>query len=211
MARPGKGALALTSTAAVVVALTAGGLALAHSQAHSRVETGKHNARTASLAISSDATTAGASNSVTPADLPPGLTQMTAQPDPHSPATNAKFAAYKIAGGTNSDSEPVGGVTMANATELALHPDTEVDITFVPGVTTMPPTPQAPPGFSVTPVTIAGNAGTLLAPQSGPGVERLDWVDADGYHNVMCDRLKTDNGLSGVSTSDLLQTANSLY
>jgi hypothetical protein len=153
--------------------------------------------------------------SVTPAYLPAGVSLMSNRGSDSAAASTsaATYSQYAIAGSANADT--VSGVTLnkENDTDLSLHPSTEIDISFLPGATTEPP-PLVPPqgsGYSLTNISIAGNPATLLSAGTGPGTERIDWLDSSGYHVILCDRLVTDQGLSGVPASELVKMADSLY
>jgi len=161
-------------------------------------------------------TAAASTTSTTPSYLPAGAKLLPApsettvkDPAGQTVRSGPAVSSYDLAGAANSDTIPAGGSTAADATTV--HPSTELQINFVAGLTSLPAIPADPKYFDSSQVTIAGNAATLTTPASGYGVERLDWVDGDGYHVVMVDRLKTTDGTSGIAPAELERVAASLY
>jgi hypothetical protein len=161
-------------------------------------------------------TAANATTSVYPTWLPEGVTyagyetmQPTSGLNPQNYVLAIAHSWYSIDGPANARTIPPGGITAQNATTV--HPATTVDITFNPNTTNMPPVPADPAFFLRDTVRINGNRGVASTPKNGYGAFRIDWVDAAGYHSVMCDRLKTPEGRSGLPMDDLLHIARSLY
>jgi len=155
------------------------------------------------------------SQSVLPTWLPPGVA-LAGQDDlqPPSQQTNQDWKPiphswYRIDGPANANTIPPGGPTAENATTV--HPDTTIDITFNPNVVSLPPVPTQPRYYLSRTITIAGNSALVSIPKNGYGAFRIDWVDPAGYHVIMCDRLKTPDGRSGVPMNDLIHMARSLY
>jgi hypothetical protein len=155
------------------------------------------------------------SESVLPSWLPPGVTlagQDYLMPSPAESNPDWKPAPhswYRIDGPANANTIPPGGPSAENATTV--HPDTTIDITFIPSVSGMPPVPGQPRYVIRRTITIAGNPALVSIPKNGYGAFRIDWVDPAGYHVVMCDRLNTPDGRSGVPMNDLVHMARSLY
>jgi hypothetical protein len=157
-----------------------------------------------------------ASRSVFPTWLPQGVTldghrnerpQFGRRPVPGTKPIAESW--YRIAGPANANTILAGGSTPENAT--VVHPDTTVDITFNPNVRVMPRVPTFPKYDSRRWISIDGNPALVSVPKNGFGAFRIDWVDAYGYHVVMCDRLSTPEGRSGVAMSALIRMARSLY
>jgi hypothetical protein len=160
-----------------------------------------------------------ATTSVTPAYLPPGAT-LGGRRHLHFPqaivggAVTGKttlYAWYRLSGEANANTIPKGGVTGRDDLLRSVHPSTEIDVTFDPSVhNPQVPTNHASDYLNHT-ITIAGNRALVSIPTSGYGAYRIDWTDPDGYHNVMCDRLDTPQGRSGVPIRILIRIARSLY
>lgn len=74
-----------------------------------------------------------------------------------------------------------------------------------------PPIPADPTYFHQSQTSVGGWAATLSVPKGGLGPFRVDWVDADGYHTVLCDRAQNPEGLSGVDAVTIQHVASSLY
>lgn len=165
-------------------------------------------------------------SSVTPRYLPPGSTLIASGPM-RLPARSRPVASdhpllsrYRLAGRRNSDTEPAGRLTLGEATDLRYHPATELHIDFVPmqalggnvSVTRRSLRRDLlPPGLATRSVTIAGNPGLVAYDRDEHAAFRVDWLDAAGYHTIMCDRIITPEGLSGLSLSTMLRVARSLY
>lgn len=148
-----------------------------------------------------------ATTSVRPVYLPAGATLVSTPDDPRYPSVAE--AHYALPGPANADTIPAGGLTAETA--LTAHTSTELVLTFVPGLTTPPSLPADPAFFDVRNVTVAGLPALLSTPKNGFGVHRVDWIDAAGYHVVLCERLATPQGTSGLPASELLRVAASLY
>jgi hypothetical protein len=106
---------------------------------------------------------------------------------------------------------PAGGVTSSEATTGEYHPGTLLEVSFSPGVSSMPPLPVDPQYFVTQQMTIGGFAAQLSYSPNGYGPVRIDWLDPQGYHTVICSRLRTASGTAGLSNTDLIRVADSLY
>lgn len=170
---------------------------------------------------SSTASSAAGTTSVTPSWLPtgtvlvrhgsvpapPGLTLVT------PPPTSAE---YQLPGQANANTFPGGNPDNAphslQAIESGLyHPATLLEVSFTSGVTSMPPVPVDPRSFVTQQVRIGGFAAELSYQSNGYGAVRIDWLDPQGYHSVICDRGRTASGTSGLSNADMIRVADSLY
>jgi hypothetical protein len=145
--------------------------------------------------------------SVTPAYLPPGTTAAPSVSEPGFRSVGENH--YLLAGPANANTIPAGGVDDSNATTA--HPATELVVTFVPNVGDLPALPVDPEYFTISHVTVAGLPAVQSTPKDGFGVHRIDWVDAAGYHVVLCERFRTPEGTSGLPVDELVHIASSLY
>ena len=84
-------------------------------------------------------------------------------------------------------------------------------VMFNPGIRILPDLNVDPEFFHSRPVFVAGLPGFLSTPKDGLGAQRLDWVDAAGYHGVHCDRLQHVEGIAGCEPEELVRVASSLY
>lgn len=199
-------ALAAVAVVAVVVPTT---LTLDPSAGHDAT------VRPATSASPSATTSPQSTASTQPRYLPSGATLVRNGPIPlpSNAVTEGQGgpteSMYQLAGGANANTIPPGGVTAAN--NATVHPATDLSISFVPGVRTLPPIPSAPPAEQSSKVTIAGWPALLSTPSNGLGTYRIDWVDDDGYHVVTCQRITSPDGLSGLSQGELLKIAASMY
>jgi hypothetical protein len=148
---------------------------------------------------------------MTPSALPNGAAQLTDRvlTPVSGGGRQTRLREFSLPGPINSDTTN-GDRTPDDQDNPAVHPATVIQVLFQAGATDLPPSSADPQFFDISPVTIAGNSGRVTA-ADGAGVVRVDWVDGSGYHVVMCDRLKTNSGLSGVSPTALIALANSLY
>jgi hypothetical protein len=148
--------------------------------------------------------------SVNPTYLPPGAT-----PDPafhgYPGFPDAKGAQYLLAGPANADTVPPEGFTEEN--NRTVHPATVLEVGFVAGMTALPSSliQVSDSRYTVQPVQVAGLPALMTAPRNGFGTYRIDWLDAAGYHLVMCDRLDHVEGVAGLEPDELLAVARSLY
>ncbi len=146
--------------------------------------------------------------SVSPAYLPPGARLVAADPAPSVRFPEAREHQYQLAGAANADTIPSGGLTEDN--REVVHPATLLSVSFTPYVRTLPAIGD-PAFVDVTTVIVGGWPAVLSTPKDGLGVQRVDWVDAEGYHVVMCDRLDHVEGIAGVEPEELVRVARSLY
>ena len=140
-----------------------------------------------------------ATQSVTPSWLPAGVTLWIHRDvQPHVPP-----------GATPSAVQPVS----VNVYRLpgAINADTTIAIEFNPNATTLPSVGADPRFFDSRRVDVAGNSALITTPKSGRGPYRLDWMDADGYHSVLTERLQTRSGVSGYDIDVLIRIIRSLY
>jgi hypothetical protein len=147
------------------------------------------------------------SESVTPSYLPAGATLV--QAIGNEPDARFRENHYQLAGAANANTIPASGLDDSNV--LTAHTATTLTVTFVPGLSVVPDVPADPEFINVTPVEIGGVPAVLTTAKNGLGVQRIDWVDAAGYHIVMCERLSTVDGISGVPADELVKIAASLY
>lgn len=144
---------------------------------------------------------------VTPSYLPPGtvLANTSRGDDPEYVEKE-----YQLPGPANADTIPPGGIDDSNL--YAVHPASVITVTYAPEVKAVPTEIVTGSEFSdVTPAVVGGHPAFVTTAKNGLGVVRIDWVDDAGYHIVMCDRLKTVDGISGVPADELLKVASSLY
>jgi hypothetical protein len=190
----------LRITLIVTSALALGGLAT--------VVTGGHPVPTKRVDTALRAgTDALGTTSVSPTYLPPGATLFEQVGDERFP--NVDENQYQLAGAANSDTLPPGGVD--ETTAPTAHPATLLTVTFVPGMRSVPDLPADPAYFDIRATTVAGIPGLLTTPKSDFGVYRVDWIDSQGYHIVMCERRQTTDGTSGLPADELVRVASSLY
>lgn len=120
-----------------------------------------------------------------------------------------KTATFVLPGRANSNTIPAGGATKDNAESA--HPETRLAVVFVRGEATMPELPVDPTFFDITRIDVHGWDGQLSVPKTGYGAQRVDWVDGAGYHAVICERLRTADGESGLRPDALRSVADGLY
>jgi hypothetical protein len=155
-----------------------------------------------------------ATTATVPSYLPPGATIAASRSFQAQTTASATLPAHSatgisLAGAANQNTiTPSSGADPTGGT----HPATVIDIGFVAGQRSLPPGPPAgDPDLVTATAVIGGNDARLLYTRSGIGLIKFQWIDADGYHEVMCDRLRTPDGLSGVDKAELLNIAQSLY
>lgn len=189
--------LTFATRLAVVAAVAAGGLAATW-----------HTSRPAPIAArpASDAAPAY-TQSVTPRYLPAGATLVESPHDGTFP--DVAVRQYALPGAANADTIPPTGIDEQNA--LTVHTATVLEVSFVPGVASVPPIGVDPTYFDIRDVTVAGLPALLSTPKNGFGAYRVDWMDAAGYHVVLCERQDTVDGTSGIPADELLRVADSLY
>lgn len=146
--------------------------------------------------------------SVSPAYLPPGARLA------DDTLALARFPAirqheYVLGGPGDANTIPSTGLTEENA--RTVHGETRLTVMFNPDVTEVPGFIGDPAFFDTTPVLVGGLPAVLTTPKGGYGAQRVDWVDAQGYHIVMCDRLLHVEGEAGVRPDELVRVASSLY
>lgn len=113
---------------------------------------------------------------------------------------------YSLPGAANANTVPASGATDANF--ATVHPETQLQVYVVPGAQ-----PAAVVDLALTnvaPVTIGDIAGTLTTLKTGAGVVRIDWDSNDTHYVVLTDRLLTPEGLSGITSAELLKVARGL-
>ncbi|RJS44818.1 hypothetical protein D4739_00220 [Nocardioides cavernaquae] len=116
---------------------------------------------------------------------------------------------YRLAGPANADTATPEALA-ANPRSLAVHPATYLTVDFNPGVGKFE-VPADPAFSNIETVDVHGVMGQLTTMKNGLGVIRLDWVDVAGnYRTVMVDRLKTSDGLSGLSAQQILAVGRSV-
>lgn len=157
-----------------------------------------------------------ATTSVSPSYLPAGVTfggrQPRKFPTPSGFRRSAASGAwYRLPGAANRSTEPpdLEG-------SLTAHPSTSLQVSFVPDVMNLPPNigvpnPLSTKLFSARFASVAGNRAVITVDRKVATNVRIDWIDADGYHAVMCDGLTTAQGLSGLPVPTMLRIARSLY
>jgi hypothetical protein len=163
-----------------------------------------------------------ATRSVTATYLPPGVRLVHAGPL-HSPGhfvgKRPSEGSYAISGRRNANTLP-HGATPATVGDLQRHPSTGISIGFSPRSSIgdrrslrqiVPTLASHQSGYRVRWVSIAGNRAVISIDTREHGAFRIDWLDPDGYHSIIEDRLITPEGLSGVSGNQLLKMARSLY
>lgn len=184
------------------------------------------------VASPTPSTSRQATTSVNPQYLPPGATLLRTGPIQSSngqqlvtPDHPAIASSYQLAGHVNSNTMPSRALTESEARNGRYHPATTLEILFVPQealpqeLTGQPaevlrrilPPAQARFGFTRKPVTIDGNHALVTSDNKLGGAFRIDWIDPAGYHSVSCDRIITDEGLSGLPLDVMLRVARSLY
>ncbi|MBO0732408.1 MAG: hypothetical protein J2P57_24310 [Acidimicrobiaceae bacterium] len=158
-----------------------------------------------------------------PSTTVPGVTQTTypGQTPPtttgtSTPPCSTQIAQYQLPGEANANTFPGGNPGNApqslQAIESGLyHPADFLEVSFTPGLTSMPPGLGDPRYFVTQQVTIGGFAAQLSYASNGYGPVRIDWLDPQGYHNVTCVRGRTASGTAGLSNADLIRVADSLY
>lgn len=104
-----------------------------------------------------------------------------------------------------------GVVNAAINTDGRAGPATTVGVNFVSGVTSLPPVESDSNLFAVKTTSVAGHAARSTTTAAGDGVVKLEWIDADGYHEILCDRLQRPTGLSGITAAQEMSLAESLY
>jgi len=111
---------------------------------------------------------------------------------------------YALTGTANANTIPASGLTAANY--LTVHPATEVTYTVVPG-DELPPLLGDPALGRVIDTTVNRAPARLQLTANGFGTQRLEWL-ADGMvYTLLCDRLTTSDGVSGLTPDQLLAVA----
>lgn len=197
----------LFAACAAAVAGAAGAAALAM---HTR------EARTADSLTSTQPPRPAGTTRATPNWLPDGVSlhSFTELASPTSSAGSEKpsyRAVYSIAGRANADTLPTGGVQASNATDLSQHPATVIESMFNPNLRVLPSLNLDTRFFASREVIVGAFTATVTTPRNGYGAHRVDWIDPEGYHTLVCDRLRTDDGTSGVDDDALLRMARNLY
>jgi len=160
---------------------------------------------------------AQATSSATPSlsALPPGAsitsaTKTAAFIDPTGLTHNAQdLTEISLAGQANQSAPATAAVPLSSTG--AIHPATVITSNYLPGQDQLPPADADANLFNIEAVNVAGNPGRLTTSADGVGVVKVEWLDADGYHEILEDRLATSDGLSGVPSSTIVQLAQSLY
>lgn len=129
----------------------------------------------------------------------------------HVPDDGSGSASYSyiLSGGANSDTMDEAALA-ANPRSLAVHPATEITVHFAPAITEQPELMADEKFFEISTVDVNGSTATVSTPRNGLGAHRIEWVDDRGYHVVLCDRIRTDHGVSGVDTETLLKVSRSV-
>lgn len=144
-----------------------------------------------------------------PAWLPPGaeLTHTEIRDD----GSGSAHYSYSLPGPANRDAMDFKKQA-ADPRDPAVHPATSIEVTYAPAVRVLKDRflPSASGWGERREVDVNGARGVVLAARNGLGVHRVDWVDDDGYHVVMCDRIRTETGRSGVGVPTLLRIARSV-
>lgn len=151
----------------------------------------------------------GGTTSHLPTYLPPGV-RLGSERIPPTRSGRAIQAFYSLPGRANADTIPASGLTKANAT--VVHVATEVVFLAVSSEADgqLPPSLADSQVFDVSTVTINGGPGRLQVPKNGYGAYRVEW-QADGLRfTLLEDRLKTQDGTSGLDTTELLRMARSV-
>ena len=166
-------------------------------------------------ASSAEAENRVAARFLEPAYLPDGAR---AQPTQRfrNPLSGAPLRAwskgYALPGRANADLIPKTMPDPFTAADVArIHEATELQIFFSAALKELPPSSADPEYFASETIDLPPGPATLSWPRDGLGNQRIDWVDAAGYHVVSCQRLTTNDGISGISRSELVKVARSLY
>ena len=117
---------------------------------------------------------------------------------------------YSLLGVENADTFPAGGASgKADGSE---HPASVIVVNTVPANgSLLPDAPTADAYVSVTTVTLSpGVSARVIAPTSGYGVYRIDWVKNGLVHQLVASRGHTDHGDTGLPLSELLRMAVSI-
>jgi hypothetical protein len=209
--------LAVASTAVVVVAVVAGATHLAAGTGRpvNTVSTPSPTPTPDPTALSGPRST----KSVTPTYLPVGVTQERHRQakrhgDHPRPPVPGKEANFHLPGSINANTEPPGGASASDLSDRAIHPGTDLAISFVPTIHKLPSNvafARSEPDFSVRTVTIAGNRAFVTISHAEHAAFRIDWIDTDGYHVLIEDRIITSQGISGLGLDTMLRIARSLY
>ncbi len=141
-------------------------------------------------APSATAVASGAPTGVSPSWLPPGTKLLRVDND-----AAGITAVYTLPGPANQPAadRPAGLLLVA----------------LQPGATEIP---ELPPGRTARPAVVAGHPAALTdTGDERPGLVQVDWVDSAGLHSVRTQRDLTPSGLSGLTATDVLAVAESLY
>jgi hypothetical protein len=146
--------------------------------------------------------------SVSPAYLPPGA-RLADDTLALARFPDVRQHEYVLGGPADANTIPSTGLTDDNA--RTVHGETRLTVMFNPNVTEVPDFIGDPAFFDTTPVLVGGLPAVLTTPKDGYGAQRVDWVDAQGYHIVLCERLLHVEGEAGVRPDELVRVASSLY
>lgn len=157
--------------------------------------------------------TPAATRSVHPAYLPPGVRlastrQLRTSPNVSSPPGFAPpvYAWYRLPGAVNRNTEHREG------DPTRMHPSTNLTVIFNQNIHDLHEAlPPLKPPVKSRFINIAGNRARVSVIEPDPRDIRVDWIDADGYHEVGCEGLTTAKGLTGLPVHSLIRIARSLY
>lgn len=194
------------TTALVLGAVTAAAVVASQQDAGPAVRVAP---RGAALRQATPANERRSTRSTKPTYLPPGAQSVSTQSFDLPTGLTETVQEFSLPGNANSDTVPVGGLTASNA--KTTHPATHIVVSFIEGLTTPQETPADPTYFNQMAVNIGGNDGVVTWRKDGLSTVRVDWVDSDGWHSVLCDRLTTPDGVSGVDRQTIMRIAASLY
>jgi hypothetical protein len=102
------------------------------------------------------------------------------------------------------------GVMLTYSLPGAVNADTVIEVTRLPDVKVSIPAIGRLDGVVYTDVSVSGNRAVLSYFANGYGTYRVEWLTSFGYYSVSVDRRKTPQGVSGISSEDLLHVATSI-
>jgi hypothetical protein len=151
-----------------------------------------------------------------PGYLPDGVTLVRTDPvtftAPESGTVNllgAYVQQFALPGVVNSDTLTVTDRS-GNQPQVG-HQETRLSISVNPSVTELPDDFLTNDGYAHRSTVQWGQVQAIVTTMpNGLGVERVDWIDAAGYHVVMTERLTMPEGLAGLPLDEVVRIAESV-
>lgn len=120
--------------------------------------------------------------------------------------TGALEESFTLPGSVNARTIPAEGVTQENFRNV--HIETVLRVSVQTGQSL--PMKATPEFYDIKEIEFNGHSATLVHAKNGLGNYRVTWTSGVNQYAVSCDRLNTLEGLSGLSSDDLVRVAASL-